>query len=100
MKVGVIIPVAGLGRRMASAPSAKGKKPVATKQFTELGGTPILIHTLRKFVSSPEVSEIYTALRANEIEAFRSRLEKEAADVLQKKIQLVEGGDHRQQSVA
>jgi 2-C-methyl-D-erythritol 4-phosphate cytidylyltransferase len=100
MKVVVIIPAAGLGTRMASAPSAKGKKPVATKQFTELGGTPILIHTLRKFVSSPEVSEIYTALRANEIEAFRSRLEKEAADVLQKKIQLVEGGDHRQQSVA
>jgi len=100
MKVVVIIPAAGLGTRMASAPSAKGKKPVATKQFTELGGTPILIHTLRKFMASPEVSEIYIALRANEIDGFHARLEKEAEDILQKKIHLVEGGDHRQHSVS
>ena len=100
MKVVVIIPAAGLGTRMASAPSAKGKKPAATKQFTELGGTPILIHTLRKFAASPEVSEICIALRANEIDGFRTRLEKEAKDVLPKKIHLVEGGEHRQHSVA
>ena len=100
MKVIAIIPAAGLGTRMASAPGARGKKPAASKQFTELGGTPILIHTLRKFVASPEVSEIYIALRENEIEGFRARLEKEATDVLRKKIHLVEGGEHRQQSVA
>jgi 2-C-methyl-D-erythritol 4-phosphate cytidylyltransferase len=98
MKVVVIIPAAGLGTRMASA--AKGKKPAATKQFTELGGVPILIHTLRRFAASPEVSEIYIALRGNEIEGFRARLEKEAKDILRKKIRLVEGGEHRQHSVA
>jgi 2-C-methyl-D-erythritol 4-phosphate cytidylyltransferase len=100
MKVVAIIPAAGLGTRMASAPGARGKKPTASKQFTELGGTPILIHTLRKFVASPAVSEIYIALRENEIEGFRARLEKEAKDVLRKKIHLVEGGEHRQQSVS
>jgi 2-C-methyl-D-erythritol 4-phosphate cytidylyltransferase len=100
MKVIAIIPAAGLGTRMASAPGAKGKKPGATKQFTELGGVPILIHTLRKFVASPEVSEIYVALRANEVEGFRARLEKDAKDILQKKVHLVEGGEHRQHSVA
>jgi 2-C-methyl-D-erythritol 4-phosphate cytidylyltransferase len=100
MKVVVIIPAAGLGTRMTSAPSAKGKRPVSSKQFTELGGTPIVIHTLRKFAASPAVSEIYVALRRNEIEGFRSRLEKEGKDVLQKKINLVEGGEHRQHSVA
>jgi 2-C-methyl-D-erythritol 4-phosphate cytidylyltransferase len=100
MKVVAIIPAAGLGTRMASAPSARGKKPAATKQFTELGGTPILIRTLRKFAASPEVSEIYMALRGNEIAGFRARLEKEAKDILQKKIHLVEGGEHRQDSVA
>jgi 2-C-methyl-D-erythritol 4-phosphate cytidylyltransferase len=100
MKVIVIVPAAGLGTRMASAPQTKGKKPASTKQFTELGGVPILIHTLRKFVASPEVSEIYIALRANEIEGFRARLEKDAKDILQKKIHLVEGGEHRQHSVA
>lgn len=100
MKVIVIVPAAGLGTRMASVPRSKGKKPVATKQFTELGGVPILIHTLRKFVTSAEVSEIYVALRGNEIEGFRARLEQDAKDILQKKIHLVEGGEHRQHSVA
>ena len=97
MKVVAIIPAAGLGTRMASAPGARGNKPAASKQFTELGGTPILIHTLRKFAASPEVSEIYIALRGNEIEGFRLRLGKEAG---LRKIHLVEGGEHRQQSVA
>ncbi len=95
MKVVVIIPAAGLGTRMAPIPS--GKKAAPSKQFTELGGTPILIHTLRKFAASSEVDEIYVALRANEISGFRSRLEKEA---LQKKVEFVEGGEHRQHSVA
>ncbi|HZQ69773.1 MAG TPA: 2-C-methyl-D-erythritol 4-phosphate cytidylyltransferase [Terriglobales bacterium] len=96
MKVVVIIPAAGLGTRMA--PVASGKSKAApSKQFTELGGTPILIHTLRKFAASPEVNEIYVALRANEIAAFRSRLEKEG---LQKRVEFVEGGEHRQHSVA
>ena len=100
MKVVVIIPAAGLGTRMASSASAKGKKPGASKQFTELAGTPILIHTLRKFVLSAEVGEICIALRANEIEGFRARLDKEGKDTLKKKVHLVEGGEHRQQSVA
>jgi 2-C-methyl-D-erythritol 4-phosphate cytidylyltransferase len=100
MKVVVIIPAAGLGTRMTSAPSAKGKKAAASKQFTELGGTPILIHTLRKFAASPLIYEIYVALRKNEIAGFRGSLEKEAKDILEKEINLVEGGEHRQQSVA
>ena len=102
MKVLVIIPAAGLGTRMAPMPSAmdpKSKKAHPTKQFTELAGTPILIHTLRAFGAIDEISEIWIALRENEIEGFRERLETEAKDVLRKKIELVVGGEHRQQSV-
>jgi 2-C-methyl-D-erythritol 4-phosphate cytidylyltransferase len=99
MKVLVIIPAAGLGTRMAQASDAKSRKPAASKQFSEIGGTPILIHTLRKFVSSSEVSAIYVALRANEIAGFRARLQADK-DLSDKKIELVEGGEHRQQSVA
>jgi len=99
MKVIVIIPAAGLGTRMTSAPSSKGKKPRASKQFTQLGGTPILIHTLRKFAASPLVTEIYVALRKNEMSGFQERLEKEK-DIMAKPLQYVEGGEHRQQSVA
>ena len=88
MKVIVIIPAAGLGTRMAPVPSgktAKGKNPHPSKQFTELAGTPILIHTLRKFVAVDPVSEIWVALRENEVEGFRERLQAESQDVLKKK---------------
>ncbi len=86
---------------MAPAQAAtKGKqKAPPSKQFTELGGTPILIHTLRRFVAVPAVTEIWMALRENEIQGFRARLESEAKDVFDKKIELVIGGEHRQQSV-
>ncbi|MGC1962278.1 MAG: 2-C-methyl-D-erythritol 4-phosphate cytidylyltransferase, partial [Candidatus Sulfotelmatobacter sp.] len=100
MKVVVIIPAAGLGTRMAAMPvGTKGKKKAPpSKQFTELGGTPILIHTLRKFAAVEAVSEIWIALRQSEIAGFRARLASEK-DVLKKKVELVVGGEHRQQSV-
>jgi 2-C-methyl-D-erythritol 4-phosphate cytidylyltransferase len=100
MKVVVIIPAAGLGTRMAPMPSAmdaKTKKPHPSKQFTDLAGTPILIHTLRKFAAVDAVSEIWIAVRQNEIDGFRQRLRSEA---LNKHVELVAGGEHRQQSVA
>jgi len=100
MKVVVIIPAAGLGTRMASAPGAKSKKPVASKQFAELAGTPILIHTLKKFAASPEVKEIWVALRASEMEAFKQLIEKQSKVLQETQIRLVEGGEHRQHSVA
>ena len=99
MKVYVIIPAAGLGTRMAPVSSAKDGKTHPSKQFTELAGTPILVHTLRKFAGIEEVSEIWIALRQNEIEGFRHRLPEEAKDVLQKRVESVVGGEHRQQSV-
>ena len=102
MKVIVIIPAAGLGTRMAPMPSAKDikeKKPHPSKQFNDLAGTPILIHTLRKFAAVEAVNEIWIALRENEIVGFRERLAADAKDVLQKKVEFVIGGEHRQQSV-
>jgi len=111
MKVLVIIPAAGLGTRMGAAQGASvrgakgsatksgGKSAIPAKQFTELGGTPILIHTLRKFAAVAAVSEIWIALREHELGEFRGRLEKEAKDVLGKRVELVVGGEHRQESV-
>jgi 2-C-methyl-D-erythritol 4-phosphate cytidylyltransferase len=102
MKVVVIIPAAGLGTRMAPVPAGavgKQKNAAPSKQFTELGGTPILVHTLRTFAAVEAVSEIWIALRENEIEGFRARLESEEKGVLKKRVELVGGGEHRQQSV-
>jgi 2-C-methyl-D-erythritol 4-phosphate cytidylyltransferase len=96
MKVIVIIPAAGLGTRM-SAGAAKPSDPPRSKQFAELGGVPILIHTLRRFAASPQVSEFFVALRKAEIKEFQPRLKLEP---FAEKVHLVEGGENRQQSVA
>jgi 2-C-methyl-D-erythritol 4-phosphate cytidylyltransferase len=100
MKVFVIVPAAGLGTRMGSPSATKTKKRAPSKQFKELGGIPILIHTLRKFVACPEVYEIIVALRKNEIAGFRAQLEKQYPEILNKRLQIVEGGEHRQDSAA
>ncbi len=100
MKVFVIVPAAGLGTRMGSPAAVKAKKKALSKQFKELGGVPILVHTLRRFVECPEVYEIAIALRKNEIAGFRAQIEKQYPEILNKRFQMVEGGEHRQDSVA
>jgi 2-C-methyl-D-erythritol 4-phosphate cytidylyltransferase len=94
MKVAVILPAAGLGTRMGrTQPESAG---TSRKQFMLLDGAPILLHTIRKFLSCPSVSEIVVALRAEDIAWVRELLDKEATA---KPVRLVEGGDSRQQSV-
>jgi 2-C-methyl-D-erythritol 4-phosphate cytidylyltransferase len=89
--------------RSAASVQAGGKTSATTesrqpsKQFLEIGGVPILIHTLRKFAAMPEVSGICLAMRKNEIESYGAEVEKQVPG---KKIKFAEGGEHRQQSVA
>ena len=61
-----------------------------------LEGAPILVHTLRKFLASPAISEIVVALREEDRDWFGGQLRLENP---QKPVQLVIGGEHRQQSV-
>jgi 2-C-methyl-D-erythritol 4-phosphate cytidylyltransferase len=84
---------------MAPLSATKARKRAPSKQFKELGGIPILVHTLRKFVACPEVYEIVVALRKNEIAGFRTQIEKQYPEILNKRLQIVEGGEHRQDSV-
>jgi 2-C-methyl-D-erythritol 4-phosphate cytidylyltransferase len=94
MKVIAVIPAAGLGTRMSAAHGAPKSK---SKQFFELQGTPILIHTLRKFEQCDAISEIVVALRKNEAADFLKQIEIEG---FKKPVRTVEGGEHRQNSVA
>jgi len=94
MKVTVILPAAGLGTRMGRA--VPEKAGTSRKQFMLLDGSPILLHTIRKFVSTPAVSEIVVALRSDDIEWVRELLR---AEKFGKPVRLVEGGDSRQESV-
>lgn len=95
MKISVILPAAGLGTRMSR--SAPEKAGTSRKQFMLLEGSPILLHTIRKFVAFPPVTEIVVALRPDDLEWVRGLLEREA---FSKPVRLVEGGDSRQSSVA
>jgi 2-C-methyl-D-erythritol 4-phosphate cytidylyltransferase len=72
------------------------KAGTSRKQFMLLEGSPILLHTIRKFVSAPEVAEIVVALRADDMEWVRELLR---AENFTKPVRLVEGGDSRQASV-
>jgi 2-C-methyl-D-erythritol 4-phosphate cytidylyltransferase len=94
MKVTVILPAAGLGTRMGR--SVPEKAGTSRKQFMLLEGSPILLHTIRKFVSTPAVSEIVVALRSDDIEWVRESLREEKFG---KPVRLVEGGETRQESV-
>ena len=94
MKVSVIIPAAGLGTRMGR--SAPEKEGISRKQFMLLNGSPILIHTIRKFVSSPMVTEIVVALRGDDMDWAKELFK---AQGLGASVRPVEGGESRQQSV-
>lgn len=72
------------------------KTGLSRKQFMLLDGSPILLHTIRKFDACAMVSEIVVALRAGDMEWVSELLEKEH---LTKPVRVVEGGDSRQASV-
>ncbi len=93
MNVSVILPAAGLGTRMASS---AGDVPSERKQFLLLQGSPVLIHTIRRFDTCPFVSEIVVALRADDIYSFEASL---ATEGFSKPVRAVAGGDSRQESV-
>ena len=88
MSVVAIIPAAGMGVRMG------GGTP---KQFLSLEGVPIFVHTLRKFVASEVIEEIYLVLRADDLERTRQDVERER---FAKPVRLFSGGATRQETVA
>jgi 2-C-methyl-D-erythritol 4-phosphate cytidylyltransferase len=91
MQVFAILPAAGLGTRMAAA---------LPKQFLELKGLPILIHSLKAFASVPRVTGIYVAVRRTEVERVKTQIAEYAEQYrLTGRVHVVEGGDNRQESV-
>lgn len=94
MKVAVILPAAGMGTRMGRSPAEK--TGTSRKQFMLLDGSPILLHTIRKFVAAPQVHEIVVALRPEDMNWVRELIE---LNRFAKPVRVVEGGNSRQQSV-
>jgi len=94
MKVAVIIPAAGLGTRMGRASAERAG--ISRKQFMLLEGSPILMHTVRKFAFCARVSEIVIAVRHDDLDWVADLMAGEAHGKL---VRVVEGGNSRQQSV-
>jgi 2-C-methyl-D-erythritol 4-phosphate cytidylyltransferase len=94
MKVAVILPAAGLGTRMGRASAET--TGTSRKQFMLLEGSPILLHTVRKFAASDRVSEIVIALRREDLDWVGELLRQE---IRNKAVRVVEGGNSRQESV-
>jgi 2-C-methyl-D-erythritol 4-phosphate cytidylyltransferase len=94
MKTAVILPAAGLGTRMGK--SSAEKMGTSRKQFMLLDGSPILLHTVRKFAASDRIRDIVVAVRPEDVDWVRDVIGKEFPG---RRVRVVEGGNSRQQSV-
>jgi 2-C-methyl-D-erythritol 4-phosphate cytidylyltransferase len=86
MNVAIVV-AAGKGTRLG------GDRP---KQFLELAGVPVIIHTLKQFERSKQINEVITVLPAEETAGFESLAQKFE---LRKVRRVVAGGSTRAQSV-
>lgn len=82
-----IIPAAGSGSRLG------GQIP---KQFLEIAGAPILVHTISRFVECDDIAAIVVALPADRLDEVRAR--HRGARAL-KPIYYVNGGTERSDSI-
>ena len=86
MNVAIVV-AGGQGTRFG------GHRP---KQFLELKGIPIIIHTLRRFDESRQIERVVVVLPATDVAPFQSLIDEFA---LKKVWRTVAGGDTRAQSV-
>jgi 2-C-methyl-D-erythritol 4-phosphate cytidylyltransferase len=87
MKLYVIIVAGGSGKRMGAE---------IPKQFLELAGRPVLMHTIERFKSFSDVIEIITVLPENQLRHWLELQKKYSFNILQT---LVKGGSTRFLSV-
>jgi 2-C-methyl-D-erythritol 4-phosphate cytidylyltransferase len=91
MQVFVILPAAGVGTRMAAS---------QPKQFLELSGLPILIHSLKAFAAVHRVTAIYVAVRPAEMARVQAQVSEFSEQFgFANRVHVVAGGDNRQESV-
>jgi 2-C-methyl-D-erythritol 4-phosphate cytidylyltransferase len=86
-RIFAILPAAGLGTRMGAE---------TPKQFLELDGTPIVIHTVRRVASCALITDMIVATRADVVASLEASLR---AEKFKQKVSVIRGGDSRQESV-
>lgn len=95
MKTDAVIVSAGKGLRFMEGKSIRPDH--GKKQFTFLGGKPILAHTLEKFETCPLVRSIYLVVGQEDMDyCLKEIIEK---NKFQKVSKIIPGGKRRQESV-
>ena len=77
--------------------SVGAEKPAAAKQYLTIAGVPVLVYALRAFAAVERVSEVLVAVKAGEMARVQALVEEYG---LAGRVRAVEGGEHRQASVA
>lgn len=67
MKIGVILPAAGMGKRFAASASGEAKSKIELP----LAGRPVFQRAIELFCNRPDVVQIIMAVHPDQVEAFR-----------------------------
>ncbi|OEF96393.1 2-C-methyl-D-erythritol 4-phosphate cytidylyltransferase [Vulcanibacillus modesticaldus] len=86
MSCGILIAAAGQGKRMGAG---------INKQFLNINGKPILVHTLEKFQNKDWINEIIIVAHPKELNEVRRLIQKFGLSV----DKIVPGGNERQESI-
>jgi 2-C-methyl-D-erythritol 4-phosphate cytidylyltransferase len=77
MKLAVIIPAAGVGRRFAEAAdpfaagAAAGRQPATSKIERDLAGRPVFLRSVELFLGRPVVAQVILAVNPDAVESFK-----------------------------
>jgi len=69
------------------------------KQFLEVGKKPIIIHTIEKFLVSPDIDNIVIGVHADWIDYLKDLLNKFIPRISQERIAVTEGGANRNETI-
>ncbi|NOX80027.1 MAG: 2-C-methyl-D-erythritol 4-phosphate cytidylyltransferase, partial [Deltaproteobacteria bacterium] len=90
IRAAAIVPAAGLGARMGAA---------LPKQFLEIAGTPLLVHTLRAFLVLPEIKDVVVVVPPEHGPETEKLLSRYLPPGQMARLILTPGGATRQDSV-
>jgi 2-C-methyl-D-erythritol 4-phosphate cytidylyltransferase len=90
MKSVVIIAASGVGKRM----KLEGGQ---SKQMLEIGGLPVICHTLKAFEEAASVEAVYIATKADSIASLRELIGRHGFSKVRA---VIEGGKERQDSIS
>ena len=81
----------GIGKRMGNSS--------VPKQFLEIGGKPVIIHTVEKFLVSPDIDNIVIGVHVDWVDYLGDLLRKFIPEQMLKLVAVTEGGNNRNETI-